>query len=125
LTYWASTLIVKEAKINHAFKSRTGTLVRSLHSAPSGVSHTGDQNKAEKGMVLMGSKGEESEVKNNKVKFQIGSWLDYAYPVESGKHHKGGTPFPYLLPAFEKEFKGSVEYVARGLGKILNSVAIR
>jgi len=117
LTYWASSIIVKEAKTNHAFVSRTGTLVRSIHSAPKGAGHSGDQRKAEKGTNLEGSKGEKGKRVGDNIEFQIGSWLDYAYPVERGTKFMSAKP--YLLPAMESKFKDSVDFIVKGLRIIL------
>ena len=118
LTYYAGNIIVKEAKLNHKFTSRTGTLVRSIHCAPGGASHSTDEAIAENS-DLTDTKGKEAKVTNKEVTVQVGSWLDYAYPVETGQAKRGISAYPYLLPAFEKKFSDSVEYVVIGLRKIL------
>ena len=136
LTYLAGNIIVKEAKRNHSFKSRTGTLVRSLHCAPAGANHTNDAKlvggsevKVSKeigfqgwmynaGSDLIDSKGTESRIINGEIRFELGSWLNYAYYVERGTKYM--TAKPYLLPAFESKFEDVVNYVIEGLQKIIS-----
>jgi hypothetical protein len=120
LTYNAANIIANEAKRNHAFKSRTGSLVRSIHCAFEGADHSNDSDFAsESEGDLTGSKGKALTIVNNEISVDIGSWLDYAYPTETGKHHEGGTPFPYILPAFENKFEEANNYIINGLNKIL------
>ena len=129
LTYGAGSIIVREAKhlegdrthkLRAGGKLNTGSLARSTHCAPAGVSHGADQKLAESGVVLTGSKGTEAKVTKTEAIVEIGSWMDYAYYVERGT--KNMDAIPYLLPAMENKFKESVEYISNGLRKILDSV---
>lgn len=101
----ACNIIVKEAKINHPFINRSTNLERSIHSKV-------------------------SKLADDIIKGQIGSWLDYAYWVEVGqekrlKNVEGKGARPYLLPAFEKKFEEVVDYIVKGLRKILEARGIR
>jgi hypothetical protein len=124
LTYLAGNIIINEAKDNEGKRvhktKNSGSLVRSLHCALSGVNHSTDQSEAEGGVDLKNSKSFESKIKGTEVKLELGSWLDYAYYVERGTKFMGAIP--YLLPAMEKKFEDSVEYIVKGLRSILNSL---
>jgi hypothetical protein len=118
LTYNAGNIIVNKAKKNHAFTSRTGTTVRSLHCAPENINHDIDSSLA---LLedLRGSKGNKASQDRNTFTILIGSWLQYAYPLEVG--HGKAPAYPYLLPAFESEFDAVNKYIADGFAKILES----
>jgi len=118
LTYLGVLKIAAEAKKHHAFKSQTGTLVRSIHVAPFEANHDNDEASAEN-TNLIDSKGKKASREGNNIIAQIGSWLRYAYAIETGKHHEGGKPYPYLLPAFESKHKESQNYIINGIRKIL------
>lgn len=122
LSYWAGSLIVAEAKRNHPFTSRTGTLVRSIHCSPAGANHDRDETEADSGSELKDSKGTEGIYKDGFVFLQIGSWLRYAYTIERGYSENNQKAYPYLLPAFEKEFENTVRYMTEGLRKLLETV---
>ena len=115
LTYWAGAIILEEAKKNTPVD--TGSLKRSEHIAPKGANHSGDFAMADKGQDLRGSKGEKGKRVGDNIIFQIGSWLEYAYPVERGTKFMSAKP--YLLPAMEGKFKESVDYIVKGLRIIL------
>lgn len=118
LTYFAGNIIASEAKKNHAFKSRTGTLVRSIHCAPPSADHGNDKDFAEDGSGdLTNSKGKNAEFVGNFISVEIGSWLDYAYWIERGT--KFAAAYPYLLPAFESKFEEANDYIVKGLAKVL------
>lgn len=124
LTYQAGSIIIGEAKENHAFTSRTGTLRRSLHVAPAGLGHRSDKRNAIEGIDLSNEARPNIKIEGTMVNLELGSWLEYAYPTEMGTHHKGGKAYPYLLPAFEKKFDETVEFIAKGLRIILESSGI-
>lgn len=122
ITYFAGNIIAREMKKNHPWKSRTGSLVRSIHCAPAGADHGNDSDWA--GNVegdLTNSKGKKGLVEGDVISVEIGTWLNYAYALESGKHHEGGTPFPFVLPAFEKKKKNAEDYIIKALNKVLES----
>lgn len=125
----AGFLVERHAKINltrmvysqpQRGYRRTGTLRRSVHTAPPGASHESDEARAKttdlggkQSPTLTGEQG-------SRLITEVGSWLKYAEHVHEGTGRYGrALPKPYLTDALEQNRKGIEDIIARGVANAL------
>lgn len=97
---------------------RTGTLRRSIHTAPPGTDHSGDYARARSsdlgGKQSPNIVGEEGD----NLVTEVGTWLKYASRVHNGTGPRM-TPRPFLTDALTQNRKAVEDIITRGLQNAL------